>query len=216
MTRFAFIFDMDGVIIDNYRFHLQAWMQFCRNYGIQITEEVFKTTLFGRNNRYHLQYLFGSELGVKEMSDYAAEKESIYRKLYEPFIELTPGLGRFLELSFALGIPMAVATSAPIENIDFVFDHTGIRHYFKAVIDPSGVKNGKPAPDIFLKAAENIGVLPVDCIVFEDSLSGIKAGLDAGMRVVGVATTHKAGELREAHLIINGFAGLLPGAIVFQ
>lgn len=102
-------------------------------------------------------------------------------------------------------IKAAVGTSAPVENLDFIMDSLDLRHYFDAFLHSAHVSKGKPEPEIYLKAANELGVEPDSCVVFEDSVAGVKAGLNAGMKVVAVATTHTPDEFSGAHLVIKDF-----------
>lgn len=103
-------------------------------------------------------------------------------------------------------IKIALATSAPPANVKFTLGRTGLKKYFKVIIDAAGVKLGKPNPDIFLKAAKRLKVSAKNCIVFEDTFMGIDAAKRAKMKVVGVATSHKSGELKHTDLIIKDFS----------
>ena len=190
----VFIFDMDGVIVDNAVWHLEAFAEFGKRHGLVQTKEEY-TKYFGNTNQTIMNSLFNTQLPYNELYALAKEKEIIYRELYKPFIQPVEGLPAFLESASQLAIPIALATSAPLENVDFTLDSTGLRKYFSIISDASMVKNGKPDPEIYLLTAAKLGVQPGDCIVFEDSIAGIQSALGAGMRVIGVATTHKREEL---------------------
>jgi beta-phosphoglucomutase len=123
------------------------------------------------------------------------EKETIYRKMFSPFIKPVSGLPEFLELASSKGISIALATSAPSENVKFTLDATGLQKYFNLITDSSMISRGKPDPEIYRITSEKLSVKPSDCIVFEDAVPGIIAAKTAGMRVIGVATTHKSEEL---------------------
>lgn len=185
---------MDGVIVDNAAWHLEAFAEFGKRHGlVQTKEEYIK--YFGNTNQTIMNSLFNTILSSDKLVALAKEKEIIYRELYRPFIQAVDGLPFFLENASCLGIPIALATSAPLENVDFTLDLTGLRQYFGIISDASMVKHGKPDPEIYLLTAAKLGVQPADCIVFEDSIAGIQSALSAGMRVIGVATTHKPEEL---------------------
>jgi len=199
---------MDGVIVDNREFHFLAWKEFARDHGLSFDMLHFKDNLFGRVNRDILRGLFGKELLGEQAMAYAVEKEALYRKLYSGRVKAAAGLVGFLRALKDRGVATAVATSAPRVNLDFVLDEADLRRWFDALIDIACVAKGKPAPDIYLKAAEALGREPVRCAAFEDSYPGIESALAAGMRVVGVSTTHAPHELRGAHLVIGDFEGL--------
>jgi beta-phosphoglucomutase len=190
----VFIFDMDGVIVDNAEWHLEAFAEFGKRHGlVQTKEEYIK--YFGNTNQTIMNSLFRTQLSSYKSEELANEKEVIYRELYRPFIKPVGGLPAFLEYASMHNIPIALATSAPNENVNFTLEATGLKKYFNIISDSSMVKHGKPDPEIYLLTAAKLGVQPSDCVVFEDSIAGIQSALTAGMHVIGVATTHKSEEL---------------------
>ena len=199
----ALIFDMDGVIVNNDRYHCLSWVEFARKHGKEVTfDEV--TSWFGSTNRTILEDLFENTLSPAQITQMGREKEIIYREMYARDIKPVSGLPDFLgslDGSFLVGL----ATSAPGENVEFVLRETGLSGYFTSITDESDIKNGKPDPEIFLRAASKLGAVPADCLVFEDSHHGIVAARRAGMHVVGVATTHKPEMLKDTDLIIRDF-----------
>jgi beta-phosphoglucomutase len=204
----AILFDMDGVIVDNHKYHMKAWEVFSRRYDIK-TEADKLTEMFGGTNEEILPEMFGRKLGKQELDRLADEKEALYRQLYAEHMVETPGLSSFLQRMHHAGIPMAVATSAPPANADFVLDTLGIRHFFQYVTTASDITHGKPHPEIYLLTASRLGIAPENCIVIEDSTRGIQSGLAAGMRVIAITTTHKAEMLGDAHRVVEGFEGLI-------
>jgi len=188
------IFDMDGVIVDNAAWHLEAFAEFGKKHGLVQTKEDY-VKYFGNTNQTIMNSLFDTQLSDNKLVEYAEEKETIYRELYRPFIKPVDGLPAFLENAHNQGLSIALATSAPPENVDFTLNSTGLKKYFPTITDASMVKRGKPDPEIYLLTAEKLEVKPSECIVFEDSIAGIQSALSAGMRVIGVATTHKSEEL---------------------
>ncbi|KRQ86402.1 Beta-phosphoglucomutase [Caloramator mitchellensis] len=200
----AVIFDMDGVLIDNYEYHCIAWKEFARRRNINLSdEEIIKN--FGRTNKEIFAQIFKRELNEDEVITLGEEKERVYREVYKEYVKPVDGLVDYLKFLKQKEIKTAVASSAPIENIDFILDELDIRNYIDAIAHAGMIKNGKPDPEIFLKAAEILGVEPRDCIVFEDSLAGIEAGVRAGMKVFGVATTYPKEKLTMAHETIDNF-----------
>lgn len=204
---------MDGVIIDSNPFHKIALKQFCRKYGKELSEDELREKIYGRRNQDWLVRIFGP-LDDGTMKRYAGEKEKLFRELYDKDIKALNGLPEFLNSLKELGVPAAIATSAPRSNVDFTLEKTGLAEYFKTILDDSFVKDGKPHPDIYLKAAAALHYEPKDCVVFEDSLAGVESGLNAGCKVVGVTTTHSPEELADAALIIPDFAGLDPKRLI--
>lgn len=202
---FAVIFDMDGVLVDNFRYHLMAWEKFCKRHKKSISADNFLEHVFGGSNADHLAYIFKKELPAETIATHSNEKELIYRYLYHDNVVLLPGLKALLLELKEKKIPMAIATSAERANVDFILSETGLEGFFNAVADGSMVKKGKPDPEVFVKAAELLGISPLKCIVFEDTCKGIDAALKARMKVIGVATTHHKAELTEAYKVISDF-----------
>jgi len=201
----AAIFDMDGVIVDNHHYHVKAWEVFCNKHNIQFTESDFRAKYFGKNNGDILSGLMGFQLSTELVELLGEEKELLYRKIYKDHIKPVEGLVEFLNLLKQKGIKTAVATSAPLSNLDFVLDNLEVRHLFDKVVDASMVTKGKPDPEIYIKAAKLLEISPEHCIVFEDSISGIKSGQNAGMKVIALITTHKKEELPQTEIQINDF-----------
>lgn len=201
----ALIFDMDGVIVENHEWHFRAWIEFCRQYGITLTQEEFYTKIFGGTNHDLLTRLFEGSLSNDDIERMGEEKEAIYREMYAPHIQPVPGVVEFIGLARDKGIKTALATSAPSSNVSFTLEHTNLSGSFDIIVDSSHIKHGKPHPEIYLKAASHLNLEPRQCIVFEDSLSGITSALSAGCNVIGVATTLPAAELTMAHHIITDF-----------
>ena len=198
------IFDMDGVIADNMGYHTQAWELFIRKYAPHLKIQDV-TPHYGKTNADLMGFVFGRPLTSEEVERYGEEKERFYRDLYAGNMAPLPGLLDLLEGLRGNGVRTAVATSAPKSNVDFLLDGLGIRRCFDLVIDATGVKKGKPDPEIYLKSARRLGCDPEACAVFEDALAGIEAGRRAGMKVVGVATTLPPERLPGTDLIIKDF-----------
>lgn len=198
---------MDGVIVDNHEYHYLSWQQLAAANGLTIDEEFYRTNMNGRTFQGIMEVVFNRPMPLEEAREKAMEKERIYRELYQPHLSPTPGLIQFLEEAKADGIPMAIGTSAPVENVEFTLDGLQIRHYFDAVLDDRAVTRGKPDPEIYQKCAAALNLPNSSCIVFEDAVSGITAGKAAGSRVVALATSHQRTEL-DAEMIIDNFEGL--------
>jgi HAD superfamily hydrolase (TIGR01509 family) len=183
----ALIFDMDGTIVDNMRFHDAAWGEWHRRHGLPFDPDGFFATTAGRTNREILTDLFPGR-DVAEIDALGEEKEAIYRELYRPRVAALAGLHALMSAADARGRPMSVATAAPPANQDVVLDALGIRARFRAVVAPSQGFRGKPHPDLFLAAAERMGVPAGACLVFEDAPLGIEAARRAGMKAVAITT----------------------------
>lgn len=207
----AAIFDMDGTLIDNTPYHFKSWQALFKKYGKGgLSKQTYYTEISGVPIMDTLRRLFGNdhdEAGLKEL---LKEKEEFYRKEYAPYLVAINGLENFLSGLKAAGVKMAMATSATVEDIDFILNKIPIRADFDEIVNASMVSRSKPNPDIFLKAAEKLNMPPERCIVFEDSLAGIRAGNSAGMKVVGITTGHQAHDLQPVDLVINDYADLTP------
>lgn len=200
---FAVIFDMDGVLVFNNTFHELAWVQFARKYGFDFNNESVKN-LFGSTNRDYLTNLFGP-LTEERMHELAEEKEALYRELYKPHIKAPDGLIEFLEELQNNEVPLAVATSAPPSNVGFVLSELGITKYFSVIVDDSQITRGKPFPDIYLLTAQKLGLKPDQCVVVEDSVAGVQAGINAGMKVVGITSTFSREQISHATTLIASY-----------
>jgi beta-phosphoglucomutase len=208
--KFAVIFDMDGVLVDSNPAHEVALKQFSKQKGFDLTEEQLRTKIFGRTNKDWLPNLFGDHLTPAQIKDYGEEKEAIFRDIYVSEIKPVEGLIGFLERLAQANIPMAIGTSAPRSNVDFVLKHLPIEKFYKSILDESFVSKGKPDPEIYIKCAAALGFDPTHCVVIEDSISGVAAAQGAGCKVVGITTTHTKEELAHTDLIINDFKNLSP------
>lgn len=201
----AALFDMDGVIVHTNPYHKKAFKIFLEKHHVCLTDEELKEHVYGRTNAEIFPYIFKDEYTGEKGEEWANEKESLFRELYKDDAKAVPGLIDFLEELKNEGIKSAVGTSAPVENLDFIMEALDLRKYFDAFLHSADVSEGKPNPEIYLKAADRLNVNPDSCVVFEDSIAGVKAGLNAGMKVVAVATTHSAEEFDGAHLVIGDF-----------
>jgi beta-phosphoglucomutase len=211
---YAFIFDMDGVIVDSNPVHKIALQEFCKKHGYVLSESDLREKIYGRTNRDWLLNLFGA-LDEETIRKYADEKEALFRSIYKD-IRPVDGLISFLDQLDKIGFSRAIATSAPRANVDFTLDNTGTRRFFKTILDDSFVTVGKPNPQIYLKSAQALGFDPGRCIVLEDSLSGVAAGKRAGCKVIGLTTTHTPEELDESDLVIKDFDGIDPESLIYQ
>lgn len=208
------IFDMDGTLVPNHAYHLKAWEAFSQRHNLRWNREGY-TASFGGTNTDILHRLFQAELDEATIAAYAAEKEALYRELYAPDLTATPGVLALVEALHATGIPLAVATNGIGANVDFVLDKLGIASRFRVQLNIADVQHGKPAPDIYLLAAQRLGLPPMRCVVFEDSVTGVQAARAADMPVVGIATTIPAAELAAAGAdpVLPDFVGLTPALV---
>lgn len=212
----AFIFDMDGTMIDNIQFHLQAWQDFLSSQGIAITAAELDRQNHGTIGEV-LRRICGEHLSDAEVLKLGERKEARYRELYRPHLKLVAGLNSFLDEAQRLDIPMALATSGAAPNTDFVMDGLGIRSYFQTWVGGDDVTFGKPHPETFLKAAQRLNRSPEQCLVFEDTLSGIAAAEQAGMKAVAITTTLPAqafADLPAVYCAAPDFTTLSPIALM--
>ena len=205
----AAIFDLDGTLIDNNPYHLKSWLQYLKDQNREISEEEYKAKVNGRTNKDVIEYIYGREMDDAEAMVYALEKEAIYRQLYQPHIVPVPGLLALLQKLKDNNIPLAIATSGIQVNIDFMFDNIPIRQYFDVVVNSSHITKGKPDPEIYIRAAQLLNVDLQNCLVFEDAVVGINSAKAAGMKVIGVLTTHSAEELAGADALIKDYTELI-------
>lgn len=187
----AVIWDLDGTLIDSAEYHWRAWQDVARAEQFALAYEDYVAD-FGKRNDEILRGRFNPDLSDAEVVRIALAKEEVYRELVRHRgLVLLPGAEHWLRKLKADGIKQALGTSAPRGNIDAVFAVLGIEHLFNAVLSSEEVKHGKPAPDVFLAAAAKLEIEPHACLVVEDAPAGIEAARRAGMRSVGVLTTHR-------------------------
>jgi len=184
----ALIFDMDGTLVDNMEYHKQSWIELFKFHQLDLDYTTF-------DNQYHkgslveiMARLFPDIEDHKELFRIGSYKEELYRELYRPNVKAIDGLHPFLNLQQERKIPMGIATMGDQHNIDFIFDALKLETYFHSTTGGHQVTNGKPHPEIFLTAAQKLEVAPEDCLVFEDTRSGITAARAAKMQVIGLTT----------------------------
>lgn len=191
----AFLFDLNGTMIDDMEFHIQVWNEVL-NHDLQagLSLQEVKNNMYGTGEEL-LHRVFGKgRFTPAEAAKILRAKEEKYQQVYRPHLDLLPGLFQFLERAKQKGIPMAIGSAAPVFNIDFAIDHLNIRSYFKAIVSGDDVVESKPNPEVFLKAAHLMDATPESCIVFEDAPKGVEAALNAGMKSVVITTLHEAEE----------------------
>jgi beta-phosphoglucomutase-like phosphatase (HAD superfamily) len=181
------IFDFNGVLWWDRSIQEQAWQKFAEGrFGISLSDEAMRIEVHGRNNQHTLQFLAGRDLAEDEVRQLGQQKERLYRDLCltlgEKFI-LSPGAEDLLAELAVHGIPRTIATASGKENLDFFREHLELDKWFdhSIIVYDDGSRPGKPAPEIYLLAANRLRLKPADCIVVEDSLSGIKSAHSAGI-----------------------------------
>jgi beta-phosphoglucomutase len=197
----ALIFDLDGVVVDSMPVHEIAWRQYLESLGIR--DEGLLARMHGRRNDDIVLDFLGPAADQRSVQEHGSAKERLYRELMRDHLmdHMVPGVRGFL--GQAGGTPLGLASNAERPNIDFVLDGAALRPYFQVIVDGSQVEFPKPAPDIYLLAAHELGIDPRNCIVFEDSPVGVAAARAAGARVVGLLTRERA--LNDVALAIPDF-----------
>lgn len=200
----AFIFDLNGTMIDDMEFHTRAWMHLMNHdLGGNFTWDEVKAQMYGKNPEVLVRMFGAFRFSEDEMRELSFEKERRYQHEYLPQLALLPGLHGFLDKAHKAGILMGIGSAAIPFNIDFVLDNLNIRHYFKAIVSADDVTVSKPHPETYLRVAELLHVAPADCLVFEDVPKGAEAALNAGMQSVILTTTHQQSEFEALPNIIH-------------
>jgi beta-phosphoglucomutase family hydrolase len=181
----AVIWDVDGTLVDTAEMHFAAWVELCRGLGRDFTRADFAAT-FGRRNPEIMRHLFGNRFDDAAIYDLGFRKEELYRAAACKGVSLLPGVRDFLEGLHAAGFRQAIGSSAPRANIDLILEMTRSGRYFGAISSSEDTQRGKPDPQVFLVAAEKLGVPPRHCVVMEDAVAGVEAAKAGGMKCVGV------------------------------
>jgi beta-phosphoglucomutase len=200
----AFIFDMNGTMINDMHYHEQAWYDVLVNQlKAPLTVEHVRQQIYGTAAEMFERVFGAGTFSADEVRAITLRKESKYREEFLPHLKLISGLDDFLLQAKAKHIPLAIGTAAPILNINYVLDNLNLRDFFPVVIGPDDVKKSKPDPEVFLKAAIQLGVAPEDCIVFEDAPKGIEAAARAGMKAIAITSYHTAAELENKNVLFT-------------
>jgi beta-phosphoglucomutase len=197
----AVIWDLDGVIIDSAQEHKLAWQRMAREEGVTFTDADFWAT-FGKRNDDILTTQWGvtSQERAQEMAN---RKEAYFREIIRDTVAPLPGSLELMHSLQEAGFAQALASSTPKENIELIGEVLGLKRYLSVLVSGETVPRGKPAPDIFLEAAQELGVAPANSLVIEDAVAGVEAALAAGMRVIAVAGNRDLSGLRKANLMVK-------------
>lgn len=215
-TTRAFIFDMDGTLVDNMRFHMAAWRKMLLENGVETDAHDFLVNTAGKTNREIIPNFF-ADATEEKLSELGLRKETLYRESFLPHRKAVAGAIEFLTEAESLGVKMAVATAAPVANMEFILDGLDLRKYFQAITTAADVERGKPNPEIFLKSAEKLGVEPKNCLVFEDAVNGFEAADRAGMKSVGIATVNSIADILKLDSVVaayDDFSDLNPSDLI--
>lgn len=200
----AFIFDMNGTMIDDMEYHVHGWYNILNeDLGAGMTRDAVKKEMYGKNSEVLVRIFGEGRFTEEEMNTLSLEKERRYQAAYRPHLKLIPGLQEFLDKARQMNIPMAIGTAAIPFNVDFALDNLDVRKYFSSIVTADDVVASKPDPEVFLKAAEELGAAPADCIVFEDAPKGVEAAANAGMKAVVITTMHAREEFSQYDNIIT-------------
>ena len=197
----AFLFDLNGTMIDDMQYHIRAWHDILNSLGANISMERMKEECYGKNEEL-LDRMFPGRFSDKEKSRMSMKKETAYQNVFRPHLKLINGLNELMERASNKGISMAIGSAAIMYNIDFVLDGLNIRHYINAIVSADDVTVSKPDPETYLKCAELLGKNPDECIVFEDSPKGVEAAANAKMQCVVLTTMHTSEEFSRYDNII--------------
>lgn len=194
------ILDMDGVIIDSNPYHKIAWTNFFNKRNVEVNDLIFRDLIFGTSGGEAISTLLNCQFSKDELTAFCEEIDADYRRIVSESVHIEPvsGLILFLETAVHEKHKIAIATSAPTRNVDLILQKLNLRNYFDLIIDKSLIINGKPDPEIYLKAVQGLGISQDNCIVFEDSISGIGSARNAGLIVIGLTTSHLRDELFSA------------------
>jgi beta-phosphoglucomutase len=201
------IFDLDGVLVDSAWAHKQAWYDLARKENLRMTDEFFHDT-FGMQNYQIIPMLVGQNVSAEEVDRMGDWKEQRYRQLIADKLFLADGVEPLLNGLRGKGFLVAIGSSAPRANLDLLLDCLHARRYFDVCVTKEDVRESKPSPQTFLKAAEKLGLPPNRCVVVEDAIPGVEAGKSAGMSVVAVTTSRKREDLAKADIIVDSLAEL--------
>ena len=185
----AFLFDMNGTMINDMPYHITAWHRIINSFGVKISMDKMKEECYGKNHEL-LERMFPERFSNEEKDRMSYEKEKTYQEEFRPHLKLIDGLADFLKRSHESGIKLAIGSAAIMFNIDFVLDGLGIRKYFDAIVSADDVEKSKPDPETWLKCAEKLQVKPDECVVFEDTPKGAESALNANMKCFIITNLH--------------------------
>lgn len=197
----AIIWDLDGVIIDSAEEHKRSWYRLALEEGLPFTDQTFHDT-FGMRNDTIIPLIWG-EMSSERCQDLADRKEAYFREFIRDTVAPLPGAIELLTALRDAGYKQALASSTPSKNIEVISDKLGLKNYLSALVSGETVLHGKPAPDVFLKAAAELGVEPQHSLVIEDAVAGVQAAHNGGMRCISVAGERDLAGLKAAELMVK-------------
>ncbi|HMO60873.1 MAG TPA: HAD family phosphatase [Ferruginibacter sp.] len=203
----AFLFDLNGTMVDDMTYHIKAWHRIMNDNGAGISLERMKAECYGKNEEV-IERILPGKFSMAEKTAMGLAKEKQYQHEFRPYLQLLPGLNEFLQKAKQQHIKMAIGTAAIMSNVDFVLDGLNIRSYFEALISADEVTKSKPDPETYLLCAAQLHVAAEQCIVFEDAPKGVECAARAGMQAVVLTTMHEAWEFTvfdNVLMIINDY-----------
>ena len=207
-SQLAVIFDMDGVLVDSYRAHLESWLALARECGFEFTERQFAAT-FGRTSRDIIAHFWGEGLSDERIAEMDGRKEALYRKSISADFPVMDGARELIRALHEGGFKLAVGSSGPPANVAVTIKGLALEDCFAATVSGMEVTAGKPDPQVFLKAAEKLGVAPERCAVIEDAPAGVEAARRAGMAAIAITGTAPREKLAErAHFVVESLRQL--------
>lgn len=198
----AFLFDLNGTMIDDMSYHIRAWHRIANDLGADISLERTRHECYGRNHDF-LERVFPGRFSDAEKDRLSYDKEKGYQAEFRPHLQLIEGLDAFLHAARDCGLGIAIGTGAIRFNVDFVLDELFLHPLIDAVVCAEDVTDSKPHPETFLKCAAALSVPPAHCLVFEDTPKGVEAALNAGMDCVVITTLHQPGDFPVDHRIVS-------------
>ncbi len=209
----AVIFDMDGVLVDSYQAHLESWRDVGAEHNLTMTDEQFAAT-FGRTSRDIIRNLWGDAIADADVPAVDDRKEALYREIIRRDFPAMDGASELLRALDGSGFAMAIGSSGPPANVQAVRDCLPGAELVAAQVTGMDVTRGKPDPQVFLMAAEKLGVDPARCAVVEDATAGVEAARAAGMAAVAITGTAERETLAEqAHIVVDSLRELTPDVI---
>ena len=212
LSQYGVLWDLDGVLIESSQQHLDSWISVLPRFGLKMSRELHEQT-FGMNNREILTIMLGEPPEADLLRRISSAKESAFREIIKGTVEPLVGAVELLEKLYSVKVRQAIASSAPEENIHVVVEELKIGGYFQALVSGHDLP-AKPNPAVYLEAARQIELGPEACVVVEDAVVGVRGAKKAGMRAVGVTTTHAAEALRDADLVVVSLLDLSVDEIV--
>lgn len=198
----AFLFDLNGTMIDDMQYHITAWHCILNDLGADISLERMKEECYGKNHEL-LERTFPGRFTAQEKDKMSYAKEEAYQKAFKPQLQLINGLEEFLRKARQDDIKMAIGSAAIMFNKDFVLDNLSIRHYFDVLISADNVTHSKPHPETYLKCAQALFVEPAECLVFEDAPKGVDCAFNAKMPAIVVNGIHEMHEFEGRKNIVQ-------------